>query len=111
MSTLGIETSSGRFDTNSTVTRLLNWVREASEALREDIPHSFGPPQAYKVIVHTKGPCPLLSEPGVVSVPTDPPPLPPRLQTVPGEAFQPLCFVIPGPPEQGGVHFSKRDVG
>lgn len=45
MSTLGIETSLGRFDTNNTITQLLNWVREASEVQREDIPASSALPR------------------------------------------------------------------
>lgn len=81
MSTLGIETSSGRFDTNNTINTASKLGQGSLRGPERGYSRSLGPPQAYKLIMQTKGPCPLLSEPGVVSVPTDPPPLPPRLQT------------------------------
>lgn len=58
MSTLGIETSSGRFDTSNTINAA---SKLGQGSLRG--PGLLGPPQAYKLIMYTKGPCPLLSDP------------------------------------------------
>lgn len=57
MSMLGLETSSRRFDTSNTINAA---SKLGQGSLRG--PGSLGPPQAYKLIMYTKGPCPLLSD-------------------------------------------------
>lgn len=107
MSTLGIETSSGRFDMNNTINAASKLGQGSLQGPERGHSLSLGLPQAYKSCTQ-RGPCPLSSEPGVVSVPTDPPLLPPQLQTeLLVRHFSP-CALLLLSPKQGGYTFQQE---
>lgn len=54
MSTLGIETSSGSFDMNHTINAASKLGQGSLQGLERGHSGSLGPPQAYKLIKHTK---------------------------------------------------------
>lgn len=55
MSTLGIETSSGRFDMNNTINAASKLGQGSLQGPERGHSLSLGLPQAYKLIMHTKG--------------------------------------------------------
>ena len=111
MSTLGTETSLGRFDMNNTINAASKLGQGSFRGPGRGHSHSLGPPQACRLIMHTNRALSSLvragGEGGAVSVPTDPPPLPPWLQTECLVRHFSLCaLLILCLHSKVGVHFS-----